>query len=116
MYSPRYTPALLMMALLAVPVVGANAQTGGGGEVNITIEPTVNGKPPKDVQCVERIEVIKGTFELTTFTGVKKQLPPGVYCVTATGEVSTASAAQGESGGNPPGGSTPPTCVTQCSQ
>jgi len=119
MYSPRYTPALLMMALLALPVVGANAQpisTSSGAVVEVTIEPLRNGKPPREVQCVEKVKVVKGTASIQTFTGQRKELQEGEEaCITPSGQLTTTTAAIQQQGGGNPGGTTPPTpCITMC--
>ena len=121
MYNARYTRALLIMALLAVPVLGANAQpisTSAGAVVEVTVEPLRNGKPPQEVQCVEKVKVVKGTASIQTFTGKRRELHENEeVCITPSGELTTVSAALPPPPGPPSGGPTPPTpCVTQCSQ
>jgi hypothetical protein len=119
MYSPRYTPALLVMAVLAMPVVDASAQQtsiGGGTVVEVTVEPLRDGKPPRDVRCVERVKVISGKpISVQTFTGKRKELAPGdEVCITPSGELTTVSAALAPSPGNPPSTGTTPPCVSGC--
>src|SRR5262245_33561425 len=121
MHRPRYTPPLLITAFLAMPFVDANAQpisTSGGTVVEVTVEPLQDGKPPRDVRCVERVKVISGRpISVQTFTGRRKEVPPGEeVCITPSGELTTVSAALPPPPGPPSGGPTPPTpCVTMCS-
>jgi hypothetical protein len=116
MYSRRSTPALLMMALLAVPVSGAHSQaisTSGGAVVEVTVVPLKNGKPPQEVQCVEEVTVVKGTASIQTFTGRRKELHEGEkVCITPSGELTTSTALIIPPG--PPSGGTTPPCVTAC--
>src|SRR5262249_7517497 len=117
MYSHRSTPALMVMALLVVPFVGANAQpisTSAGAVVEVTVEPLRNGKPPQEVQCVEKVKVVKGTASIQTFTGRRRELHENEeVCITPSGELTVSTAAV-EQGGGPPSGSTTPPCVTAC--
>ena len=116
MYSRRHIPALLMLAFLAIPGLDANAQpisTSQGAVIEVTVEPLRNGKPPRDVRCVERVKVVKGKASIQTFTGRRKEILEGEeVCITPSGELTTESAAI-EQQGNNPGGITPP-CVTAC--
>jgi len=118
MHSPRWTTPLLMMALLAVPVVGANAQqpisTGGGAIVEVEVVEPKNGKPPRDVRCVEKVKVIKGTANIQV-AGQRRELHENEeVCVTPDLTLLVTTTAQTEQGGGPPGGVTPPPCVTGC--
>jgi hypothetical protein len=113
MYSPRWTSALPMMALLAMPVVGANAQpisTSGGAVVEVTVEPLRNGKIPREVECVEKVKVVKGTASIQTFTGKRRELHENEeVCITPSGDLKV-SLAQIEIPSFSSAGVTPP-CV-----
>jgi hypothetical protein len=116
MYSRRSTPALLMMALLAVPVGGAHSQqpisTSAGAVVEVKVVPlNKEGKPPQEVQCVQEVTVVKGTASIQTFTGRRKELREGEkVCITPTGELTSDTALLVPV---PPGGSvTPPSCIS----
>ena len=115
MYSRRHIPALLMLAFLAMPALDAKAQpisTSQGAVIEVTVEPLRNGKPPRDVRCVERVKVVKGKASIQTFTGRRKEILEGEeVCITPSGELTTESASIEQQ--NNPGGITPP-CVTQC--
>ena len=116
MYSRRSTPALLMMALLAVPIGAAHAQpisTSAGAVIEVTVVPLKNGKPPQEVQCVEEVTVVKGTASIQTFTGKRKELHEGEkVCITPTGDLTTSTALLIP--GTPPSGGVTPPCVTAC--
>src|SRR5262249_54085789 len=122
MYSRRRTPALLMMALLVAPVGVANSQpisTSGGAVVEVTVVPLRNGKPPQEVQCVEKVKVVKGTASIQTFAGKRRELHENEeVCITPSGELTVSTALATPPGSNPPpGGSvTPPSCGAHCSQ
>src|SRR5215831_2418541 len=114
MYVPRDTRALLTVAFLAISALDANAQlsTSQGAVIEVTVEPLRNGKPPRDVRCVERVKLVKGKASIQTFTGRRKEILEGEeVCITPSGELTTESAAIEQQ--NNPGGITPP-CVTQC--
>jgi hypothetical protein len=118
MCSHRSTPGLLMMALLAVPLGGAHSQpisTSAGAVVEVTVVPLRNGKPPQEVQCVEKVKVVKGTASIETFTGKRRELHENEeVCITPTGELTVSTAAVEQGGGPPSGGGTTPPCVTAC--
>ena len=112
MDSRRWTPALLVMALLAAPVIGANSQpiSTGGGVVEVTVEPLRNGKIPREVQCVEKVRVVSGTASIESFTGKRRELHENEeVCITPSGELTVSTAQGPDMGGTPSGGLTP--CV-----
>ena len=113
MYNRKWTLALLVMPLIASPIVGANSQpiSTGRAVVEVEVVPLQNGKIPRDVQCVEKVKVLKGTASIQSFTGKRKQVQENEeVCITPSGDL-IALAARGELPNIPGGGVTPP-CVS----